>query len=389
MVYQIPFKASIKGFVQGILIKKSSTKYEVFFPELLSNGTINVITRNLLAKEFDWASGSFTDIGSYSIEEITGFANPILFMPAVGYDFDNDRVLLVIGEWDGSSQWPITTQAKLIAINRDLSGHEVLIDDIVALVKSVVTDVDQIRYHAHAFIHSGLGALIVGAYAGSSERSVIIVSTDGGQTWNAVHANSRYDYVQEELEPIWDGDTFLGFLTEGHGTNSHWIKTDGSIQAGAPGGLFTTEPIYDPINNKVIWIEWGSETGATQYVWIADPNTPFSATDVTPSGTITDNEGNSIDLATVNKKDGHIFTDGVNNKFVFEGYRGGIPSGEVRWFAVDLPVSSGSTYDLVVDDAGNDRFGGIPGTRRYIRAIDPSAKKLIPTPILTAVPYAG
>ncbi|RLG81366.1 MAG: hypothetical protein DRO40_09785 [Thermoprotei archaeon] len=389
MVFQIPFKASIKGFIQGILIKKSSTKYEVFFPELLDNGTIKTISRNLLAKEFDWSSGTFTDIGSYSIETASGYSNPISFAPTIGYDFDNDRILLVIGEWDGSSTYPRTTNAKLIAIDRDLSGHEVLIDDILSLVKNAAADADQLRSFGHAFIHSGLGALIAGAYAGDSERSVIIVSTDGGQTWNAIRANSRYDYVQERLEPIWDGDTFLGFLTEGHGTNSHWIKTDGSIEAGAPGGLFTTEPIYDMINNKVIWIEWGSGTGDVQHVWVADPSTPFTATDVTPSGTITDNEGNSINLATVNKLYGNIFTDGENYKLVFVGYRGGIPESETRLIAVDLPVSSESIYDLIVDDAGNDRFGTYPGFRPIIRAIDPSAKKLIPTPILTAIPYTG
>jgi len=385
MVYQIPYKSTLPGFPYGLLVKKSSAKYLVFYPEVLDNGTIRAIARDLVAKEFDWSAGAFTDVGRYSIESATKYANPIVFGYGIGYDFDNDRILLVVGEWDGVSKYQITTRAKLVAINRDLSGHDVLIDDILALVKQAASDVDEIRYYGHAYIHSKLGAVVVGAYAAGAERSVVIVSTDGGETWSAVRANARYDFIQERLEPFWDGDAFMGFLTEGHGTNSLWIKTDGSIRAGAPGGLYTTEPIYDMINNQIIWIEWGSGLGDVQRIWVASPRAPFDAVDVTPGGTLTDNEGNSIDLSRVCKIDGVIFTDGKNNKFVFQAYRGGIPEGESRIIATDLPVQSGNAYDIVEDSDGSDVAVRITAMRNIVRAVDPATRKLIPVPIITKV----
>lgn len=384
-MFKVPYSSSIPGLLLALLFKKSSTKYDVVYPELLSNGTIDVITRKLMVKEFDVIEGTFNDIGTYDIDSASGYANPISFRSNIGYDFDNDRILLVIGEWDGSSTDSITTKAKLIAISRDLSEHQVLIDDILALVKTVVSDADNLRYFGQAFIHSQLAVLVAGVYSGSYERSVIIVSTDGGESWEVIRANSRYDFIQQRIEPIWDGSTFIGFLTEGHGTNSHWIKTDGTVVAGSPGGLFTTEPIYDPVNNKVIWIEWGGATGATQHIWIADPASPFDASDVTPTGTITDNEGNSIDLSTVCKIGGIIYSDGQRNKFMFNTYRGGVPSGEKRIIATDLPIHEDNEYDIVVDSNNNDRWKAFV-FNPYIRAIDIASKKIVTSPLITAVP---
>jgi len=346
-----------------------------------TNGQIYNIVRSIKVIEFDWQQGTFTEVGSYPLPTDIGLNVPQLFGRGVGYDLDNDRVILVLGEWNGSSSFPITSTAKIIAINRSLDAHEILIDDLLSLVKQAVTDADELRFYASCFIINGLGAIVAGVYSGGSERAWHAVSTDGGATWTSRHSNDRYDYIHQDLEPFWDGDTFMGFLVEGHGTNCLWIKTDGSYEANSPGGLFTIEPIYDMLNNEVIWIEWGSATGATQHIWYASPSTPFTANDATPSGSLTDLEGNSIDLATVNKSLGHIITVGGVGYLLFKGHRGGVPSGEFRLIATQLPVRSGNSYEIL-SYSGGDRIRDSP----RIRTFDLSSKKPLPNPLYNILP---
>jgi len=382
---QFPNETSIEGLLDAILIQKSANKFDIVFPELRTNGQIYNIVRSIKVMEFDWQQGTFTEIGTYQLPTNIGLNVPQLFRGGIGYDLDNDRILLALGEWDGSSMEPISTTVKIVAINRSLDGHEVVIDDLLSLVRQAVTDADEIRYYASCYIINGLGAIVAGVYSAGAERAWHAVSTDGGQTWTSRHSNDRYDYIHELIEPFWDGDTFMGYLVEGHGTNCLWIKTDGSYEANSPGGTFTIEPIYDMLNNEVIWTEWGSATGAVQHIWYASPSTPFNATDVTPSGTLTDAEGNSIDLSTVSKLDGHIVMVGGVGYLLFGGSRDGVPSGERRIICTQLPVRSGNTYELLTYSAG-DIIKYIVGLRFIVRAFDLSSKKPLPCPLINVIP---
>jgi len=328
-----------------------------------------------------WGSES-----SIAVDSPSGLTNPIISSVCpLGYNFETDELLFLLGEWDGSSSLLWTDTAKILAVKRDFSGVTVLHNDVLSLVQSAISDASHIAYYADFDGYGGkiVGALGVYANTGSlNERSCILLYD--GTSWSAVHANTFSDSIQEDVEPIWDSsDNFLGWLTEGHGINSHFISyPDLSITAGHPGGAFTTEPIYDPINHQVIWLEWGSETGAVQHIWIADPTDPFTATDVTPSGTKTDNEGHSIDLNVDCKAHGSIFSDGTNNWLVMRIY-----DNPERLFRRAMKVTLGSysdagEWDFIADPSGSDQIT----INDTVRTINPSTKMLIPNPLFIVVP---
>jgi len=295
--------------------------------------------------------------------------------------------LIALGEWDGVSTYLNSTTVKLLAVKRDFSNVTVLHDDLLSLAQTVAADVTRIKSFVHFMGYGGKIAGTIAAYANDTERSVIALYD--GAAWSAVRANDAYDYVQEEIEPIWDAEgNFIGWLTEGHGTNTQFIKyPELTVTAKPPSGtLFTTTPIYDMVNHKVVFIEWGSSTGAKQAILVADPDPTdgyTNLTDVTPTGTITDNEGNSIDLETVNKEPGFIFSDGVNTWLVFGAARGGLPAGQARVIKVDLgSYSDPAKYDVIADPANSDLY--VRGS--YCRAIDPTNKLLVPSPIFVVKP---
>ena len=364
----------------GMMFKVGEKLYELIYPKLLVDDVTFLNCKYIARREIDFSTSPPT-IGSeelFDIESASGISNPVVpFRAFMGYDADNDRILMFVGNKSGVSDSGTKAFAgstiKLLSIARDFSSYSIEISDVLSLVKSAYSNIDKILGYAHAWRINGLGVAAVAAYAGSSEVSVILKDTGSG--WVAERHNERYDFVQERVEPIWDGSTFLGFLTEGHGTNSLWVKTDGSVQAGAPGGLFTTEPVYDPINNQVIWIEWGSATGDTQHIWVAPPSNPFNATDKTPSGTLTDNEGNSIDLATCTKANGHVLSDPYGSKLMVYTSMGGLPSGVFRTLAFNLDISN---PELVYDPNGSDKIT----IRGILRCFDLMAGKVAPVPLV-------
>ncbi|RLG74530.1 MAG: hypothetical protein DRO14_05630 [Thermoprotei archaeon] len=364
----------------GMMFKVGEKLYELIYPKLLVDDITWLNCKYIAKREIDFSTSPPT-IGSeelFDIESASGISNPVVpHRTFMGYDADNDAILMFVSNKSGNtgSKAFAGSTVKLLSIKRDFSSYTIEINDVISLAKTAYSGIDKILMFAHAWRIGGLGVAAVGTYAGSSEVSIILKDTGSG--WVAERHNERYDFIQERVEPIWDGSTFLGFLTEGHGTNSLWVKTDGSVQAGAPGGLFTTEPVYDPINNQVIWIEWGSGTGATQHIWTAPPSDPFNATDKTPSGTLTDNEGNSIDLATCNKANGHILSDPFGSKLLMYIYRGGLPEKVGRILAVDLSISN---PELVYDPNGSDKIqiNGI------LRCFDLTANKLAPVPLIIA-----
>jgi len=368
--------------ITATMFKTGAYTYEVIYPEFLDNGTAQYIVRKLKKRTLDfstspptWGSESEIDVATPS-----GLSNPIMSHKCpLGYDFENDRLIFLLGEWDGTSKILKTDTAKIMAVKRDFSQVTVLHSDVLSLIQSAISDASRIEAYAG---FGGYGGKIVGAVAvwsdsGTSAERSCILKYDGS-SWSAVHANSRYDYVQEDVEPIWDeNDNFLGWLTEGHGTNSHFIEyPDLSIEANAPGGAFTTEPIFDPINHKVIWIEWGSSTGATQHVWTADPTDPFNATDVTPSGTKTDNEGNTIDLNVDCKSDGSVFSDGTNDWLVVKLYDNPNRNYFRAMKATLGSLNDANAWDFIEDTNGSDEHCIMCGVRCY----DPTNKKALPVP---------
>lgn len=391
--YKFSHMQNISGMVHGLVLKKTARKYEIIYPELLDNGTVRCISRNLVRMEFDKGTGEFKEIIRYNIESFSGLTTPLSFRNNIGYDFDNDRILVILGEWDGTSNDAVgVTIAKLIAIDREAGTYEILINDLLGLISGTITGVDELRYYASAVQYNGLLVVVVGTYSAGSEVSTIIISTDGGATWSVINANTRYNYIQEDVIPFLDGDVFMGFLTEGHGTNSHWIKPDGSIVAGAPSGTaYTTEPCYDPINNKVIWGEWGSTTGAVQHIHVADPSDPFgTATDVTPTGTLTDSVGNSLDLSTLQKSNIHILDNG---KMIFISWLYNVASSESRIVMTDTPPRAGGVYELVLTPTGSDRFTRdyVPAYRNRVKlkCYDLASKKATTLPLIIAPPIVG
>ena len=135
------------------------------------------------------------------------------------------------------------------------------------------------------------------------------------------------------------------------------------------------------LNNEVIWTETGSATGAIQHIWYAPPSSPFNATDVTPTGTITDDEGNTIDLSLVWKMLPNIvMVGGIGYLTFWACGQGGIPSGEYRVICTQLPVRSGNTYELL-RYSGGDRIPPVPAGALVIRCFDLSSKKPLPSPI--------
>jgi len=385
MVLTMQYEQSIPT-KQLLLFKTGAYTYEVIYPKQLDNGTTNQIVRQLGKRTINFSTTppAWGTESTIDVETPSGLTNPIApNRGIIGYDFELDEILLALGEWNGASSQLESTTVKLLSIKRDFSSVTVKHSDLFSLVQTVAADATAIKYYVHFYGYGGKIVGAVGTYADTSERSVIVLYD--GTTWSAVRANTRYDGVQELIEPIWDAsDNFLGWLTEGHGTNSHFIDySDLSITAGAPGGAYTTEPIYDPINHQIIWLEWGSELGYTQSIWTADPTTPFTATDVTPSGTITDNEANSIDLTTVNKSSGTIFSDGTNNWLVLQLRRGGIPEEEARSAKINLGNYNDATaWEILADPSNVDTWR----KSGRCRAIDLTNKLFLPSPMFQVIP---
>jgi len=376
---------------RGLLaFRLSAHLYELVWAEVLTNGIAEYIVRKLkkVTVDFSVSPPQWGSVSEIDVATPSGLSNPIVaYCYVLGYDFENDEILIALGEWNGSSAYLESTTVKLLAVKRDFSNVTVLHDDLFSLVQTAAADATKIRSYAHFMGYGGKIVGALGVYANGDERSVVILYD--GSVWSAVRANDAYDYIQEKVEPIWDTeDNFIGWLTEGHGTNTQFIKyPELTVTAKPPAGtLFTTEPIYDMLNHKVIFIEWGSATGDTQHVLVADPDPTdgyANLTDVTPTGTITDNEANSIDLNTVNKAHGLIFSDGVNTWLVFVGTRGGIPTDKTRVLKVDLgSYSDPAKYDVIADPTNDDRYE----LRGLCRAIDPTSKLFVPSPIFVVLP---
>lgn len=368
----------------ALFFKISDTKWEVIAPEQLSNGTTDFIVNNLKKYTLDLSAGTLTEDTSFDVKTLAGLNTPVIpTRRALGYDFQNDEILIGVGEYDGSSSSLQSSTVKLLAIKRDFSSGTVLIDDVLTLAKNAASDATLIKYYFQCWGYGGKIACGVGTYADTSERSVIL--TYDGTSWSAIRANTNYDYIQEGIDLLWNGDTFIGWLTEGHGTNMHYISADlSTVKFTRPGGLFTLEPCYDPVNNKV-WIgEWGSGTGATQNLWYCDPD-PTSGiancANATPSGSMSDNEGNSADLSQVFKANLAIVEGGY---LMFMAKRGGWPE-DGRTLAMTIQALPPGQPELVVDDQGSDMIA-IWGV---LRAIDPSLGKIVPIPAIVVHPSSS
>ncbi len=371
-----------------LLFRKATYVYDAYYPKQLDNGTTQFICREFAKRQIDFSKepAEWSDEKTVDVATPSGFTNPILpIKNIIGYDFYRDGILFVLGEWDGKS-WLLTgTQAKLMIVNRDLTRVEVLHDDIFSLAREAEPEATHIKGYVH---FSGYGGKIVGAlatYRGDDERSVLAVFD--GSKWSGVRANMRLDTVQEGVVPVWDvKGYFIGWVTEGHSTNSLFIKiSDLSISpCYPPVSITTTEPVYDMINRKVIWAEWGASEAYAQRIHVSDPdpaNGCVNFKNVTPYGSVKDKEGHTIDLTIVNKYRPAIFKDNVHKWLVVGVMRGGLPEGIHRILKADLnDIGNASKWEVVTRPTGDDKlFMGM------VACYDADRKPL-PSPVIPAVP---
>lgn len=377
---------------QAILLKLPQHEYGVFAPELLGNGTTTKIMRNL--KEYSIRFQSETPFWggpvTYDVATPSGLTTPISSTRhPLGYHFGTESILIPLAEWDGSSTEVSSTTAKLLSMKLATSAVTVLQNDLLTLVKTAIADASVIKYFMHFYGYGSKIAGILGVHtAGAVERSCVI--TYDGSTWTATNANSRFNYIQEAIEPVWlADDTFYGWLTSGHGTNSHYIKySDLSVNAVIVNSTnYSTQPIYDMINHKIVWLEGGSGIGSKQYIITADPDITLGHTnqqDKTPTGTLVDNESNSWDLNKTGKVDGNIYTDLTNSWFVLGGINN--PGyNRFRTFKTTLGTYDvDANYALLQNSSGNDKIYCNSPTR----CINQETKLLEPNPILPLVPQS-
>jgi hypothetical protein len=345
------------------LVKTGTYTYDVYYTKQLNNGITNYICREFAKRTVDfktdppeWKEEKTIDVASPS-----GFANPILpYKNILGYDFYRRRILFVLGEWDGASWLFQGTKAKLLAVDLGLSKIEVLNDNLFTLAQEAVPEATHIKGYANFGGYGGKLVGILAAYSNAEERSVALVFD--GSSWYAVRANTRRDTVQEGVVPIWDvKDRFIGWLTEGHSDNSHFIRiSDFQVIPCYPPFSTTSEPVYDMINHKIVWTEWGAGEAISQRIYVSDPdptNGCINFKNATPYGTVKDNEGNTINLTIMSKYAPSIFQNGANKWLVIGAFRGGIPEGFHRVLKVDLgSYSDASKWDLVKDPSGNDKL---------------------------------
>jgi hypothetical protein len=391
MVLQYQYGHGLSG-TGAALFRTADKQYQVIWAEQLDNGTIQTIVRQLKKSTIDFTTTPpmWGPISSVDIATPSGFNNPVNWS-WLNYDFQTDELLLVVGEWDFSSDGFDCTKAKLLAVKRDFSSVRVLHGDLLALIQTADSGITHIEGGGLA---SGYGGKTVGTircYAGEkdipNERPIII--TFDGSTWTAHLANSRYNYNQLGIKPIWDAnDNFIGWLTVGHGTNSHFIDTSLNIKpCWPPDTLFSTEPIFDPINHKVVWTEWGSATGAVQHVHVSDPDAVSGCVnfvDKTPYGAILDKESNMIILSLECKGSSVIYSDAVDFWLAISLYSNITGPPYDRAAKVNLQqYDDSSQWEVLTDASGNDKMWLMPP-----QAIDPVKKLFIPSPIIMVKSFA-
>jgi hypothetical protein len=305
----------------------------------------------------------------FDIQHVTKYTTPVLpYRGQIGYDYGTDQLLMCISEWDEVHAYVNVAKSKmlqLIGIKPDFSGAEILHPDVFSLVAGK-SGVDHIKHYAHCWGYGGQYCMAVGTYAGSAERSFIITCMD--DVWTATEANTRYNYIQELVEPYWDGTTFRGWLTEGHGTNTLEIRyPTQAITQDAVGGLFTLQPTYDMRQNHVVWTEWGSGIRSPQHVWTAPVNDVFKGMlQIPPDTAIDDLEGNHINLVTMMKLTQGFFQDQTRYWLIFNVYRGGLPLGVQRVVKCTADEYSCETeYAVIARHHGCDQLSG-PGPCRTI-----------------------
>jgi hypothetical protein len=366
-----------------LVFKISETRYDVVYPKPSENDLTKHITRrigkrtvNLSVDPPNWSVETEIDVAKPS-----GFNNPIgVYRNKMGYDFERDEILLVLGEHEGSSDRFSCTEAKLLGVKRDFSEVNVRHDDLLSLAQQGRADVDNLQ--TYASFH-GFGGKYYGALRPDEDgKECGECAYYNGMSWEVTDVTkARYGGAQERVEAVFDAGKFIGCITEGHGMHSHFIDTTGEIkECKPPNGLFTCEPVYDSVNNKIIWIEWGSGTGATQHIHVADPDSEVGCknfVDRTPSGIMIGDEGERLDLNKTNKANGAVFSNCDHGWFVMVMYRGGLPKGVSKMVRTPLGAYDDSKkYEFIVDSTTN-RKNGLSGV---CRAIDPTSKIYVSVP---------
>ena len=384
---QFPYEISIPGLYEAIVIKKTANKYDIVFPVCEEAGNIRTLVKKVKVIEFNRQTGEFTEVGSYPLDFL-GFYAPHLASGGVGYDLDNDRIILGIGEGDPSKSTLSTTNMKIVAVNRSLDGHEILIDDLFSLLKSERPSAQYIQLYGSCYIINSLGVIATRFYDVVDTTSRVCgylgISTDGGETW-AWHIDLEYQNLR--VEPFWYGTTFQGYLIARE-VYPIWVKNDGTYTE-MPYSLWTfTEVTYDMINDEIIYHAQLAANGYMRKTSSSNPIPPSSGDleDITPSGTITNEEGATIDLTRCRKELGIIVEINGQNYLVFIITQTVNSTVYRHLLVTTLPVSAGNTYELVHYSGGDLIDFLYTSHMNLIRAFDISTKRAIPSPLVNIIP---
>ena len=88
--------------VEVLLFKTADKQYEAIWAERLDNETTKAICRKLKKCTIDFRTSPpvWGEISEKDIATPSGLTNPMLTIKkSLGYDFDSDRILVVLGEW--------------------------------------------------------------------------------------------------------------------------------------------------------------------------------------------------------------------------------------------------------------------------------------------------
>lgn len=386
-IEKVTYNAGING-AGTISIDNGNKTWDFWYPKQLDNGTTKQICRKVVKVTVDYRTdpptwGTPVEI---DIETPSGFINPTIPLRThFGYDFQTEELLIAVGEWiSPDAQWAVT-DVKLLAVHRTTHVVRVLHNDLLSLVKTVKPEATIIKNYAHFWGYDGKIVGTIAPFADTTEISVFLYYNG---TWNAQWAYGLNNKAQEHLEVIFDkNDNFIGWLTEGHGMNSLFIRPDFTFLWCAPLAMgYTSEPQYDPVNHKVIWIQWGGAPTFKNWIYVSDPDPVVGCknfTDVTPTGSITDNEDGIWDLNTMQKGNGSIFGAPTEFWFVLSGLKYGW---DCRSFKVRLGYYNDMNYWYIIADSTPDDRYFLEGVNR---CVDPVNKLMQVTPLIVCQPLSA
>jgi|GEM_PF-5119062 len=192
-----------------------------------------------------------------------------------------------------------------------------------------------------------------GQASDGSEKGAILWCDRSGNCDEKVNSGNTY----YEMLPIFKDGKLRGILVSGHHSDPKYCEYDTTTQnmtCTTPNVPTTFTPVfqYDPINQRIIGHEYGSSTGAKQYIWYYKlddvVNKTWNYVDITPSGSLQFPSGDTADLSTVNKSSLKIVYDMDKREYIvlLGVARGGITTAVLNVKLGDLYNKTGYQYTV-------------------------------------------